>query len=130
VFFLLYNGVHGGAVAGYLAHAGLGPQFWPFVATHSALELPALVLSGAAGLRLGWALLAPGRRSRLQALVAAAREGMPLVYGAALMDALAACIEAFWSASALVAPALKLAVAALLWTAMAGYFLLAGRRHA
>lgn len=130
VFFLLYNGVHGGAVAGYLAHAGLGRQFWPFVATHSALELPALVLSGAAGLHLGWALLAPGRRSRLQALGAATREGMPLVYGAALMDALAACIEAFWSASALVPPAVKLVAAALLWSAMASYFLLAGRRHA
>jgi hypothetical protein len=55
---------------------------------------------------------------------------MPLVYGAALMDALAACIEAFWSASALVPVAVKLTAAALLWAAMAGYFLLAGRRHA
>jgi uncharacterized membrane protein SpoIIM required for sporulation len=128
-FFLLYNGLHGGAVAGHLAHAGLGPQFWPFVATHSALELPALVLAGAAGLHLGWALLAPGRRSRARALLEAAREAMPLVYGAALMDGLAACIEAFWSASALVPAALKLTVAALLWTAMAGYFLLAGRHH-
>ena len=130
VFFLVYNGVHGGAVAGHLAHAGLGPQFWPFVATHSALELPALVLAGAAGLNLGWALLAPGRRTRSRALTDAAREGMPLVYGAALMDALAACIEAFWSASALVPGAVKLGAAALLWTGVAGYFLLAGRRRA
>ena len=130
VFFLLYNGLHGGAVAGYLTHAGLGPQFWPFVATHSALELPALVLAGGAGLHLGWALLAPGRRTRARALVDAAREGMPLVYGAALMDALAALIEAFWSSSALVPVALKLTAAALLWTAMAAYFTLAGRRRA
>ena len=130
VFYLLHNGLHGGAAAGHLAHAGLGAQFWPFVATHSALELPALVLAGGAGLHLGWALVAPGRRSRARALVEAARAGMPLVYGAALMDALAACIEAFWSASALVPPALKLAAGALLWSAMAGYFLLAGRRRA
>jgi uncharacterized membrane protein SpoIIM required for sporulation len=130
IFFLLYNGLHGGAVAGHLAHLGLGRQFWPFVATHSALELPALVLAGAAGLHLGWALLAPGRRTRARALADAAREGMPLVYGAALMDGLAACIEAFWSASALVPVALKLAAAALLWAAMAAYFLFAGRRHA
>jgi uncharacterized membrane protein SpoIIM required for sporulation len=130
IFYLVSNGVHGGAVAGYLAHAGLGRQFWPFVSTHSALELPALVLAGAAGLHLGWALLAPGRRSRGRALADAARDGMPLVYGAALMDVLAACIEAFWSASALVPLPVKLAAAALLWTAMAAYFLLAGRRHA
>jgi uncharacterized membrane protein SpoIIM required for sporulation len=130
IFFLLYNGLHGGAVAGHLAHAGLGPQFWPFVATHSALELPALVLAGGAGLHLGWALLAPGRRTRARALREAAREGMPLVYGAALMDTLAACIEAFWSASALVPAALKLGAGALLWAAVAGYFLFAGRRRA
>jgi hypothetical protein len=55
---------------------------------------------------------------------------MPLVYGAALMDALAACLEAFWSASALVPPAVKLAAGGLLWAAMGTYFLLAGRRHA
>jgi uncharacterized membrane protein SpoIIM required for sporulation len=117
-------------VAGYLAHAGLGRQFWPFVSTHSALELPALVLAVGAGLHLGWQLLAPGRRSRRRALGDGAREAMPLVYGAALMDLLAAGIEAFWSANALVPAALKLAAAAILWTAVAGYCLLSGRRHA
>jgi len=130
LFYLVSNGVHFGAAAGYLTRIGLGPQFWPFVSTHSALELPALVLAGGAGLHLGWALLAPGRRTRAGALAAAARDGLPLVYGAALMDVLAACIEAFWSASALVPPALKLAAAAALWTAVAAYFALAGRRHA
>jgi uncharacterized membrane protein SpoIIM required for sporulation len=130
VFFLLFNGIHGGAVAGHLSQAGLGPQFWPFVATHSALEMPALVLAGGAGLHLGWSLLAPGRRTRARALAEAARDGLPLVYGAALMDVLAALIEAFWSANGLLPPALKLAAAALLWTAVAGYFLGAGRRHA
>ena len=130
IFFLVGNGVHGGAVAGYLSQAGLGRQFWPFVSTHSALELPALVLAGAAGLHLGWQLLAPGRRSRLRALGDAVREGLPLVYGAALMDLLAAAIEAFWSANALVPVPLKLAAAALLWTGVLGYAMLAGRRHA
>ena len=130
VFYLLFNGIHGGAVAGHLTHAGLGPQFWPFVATHSALELTSLVLAGGAGLHLGWALVAPGRRTRGRALREAVRDGMPLVYGAALMDVLAAFIEAFWSASALVPAWVKLSAAALLWTAVATYLLLAGRRHA
>ena len=130
LFYLVSNGVHFGAAAGYLTRIGLGPQFWPFVATHSALELPALVLAGGAGLHLGWALLAPGRRTRAGALAAAARDGLPLVYGAALMDVLAACLEAFWSASALVPATLKLAAAAALWTLVAAYFTLAGRRHA
>ena len=127
---LLANGVQGGAVAGHLAQAGLGAQFWPFVATHSALELPALVLAGGAGLHLGWRLVAPGRRSRRRAVEEAARDAMPLVFGAAFMDVLAACLEAFWSANPQVPAPVKLGAGAVLWSAVAAYFLLSGRRRA
>jgi uncharacterized membrane protein SpoIIM required for sporulation len=130
VVYLLYNGIHGGVVAGHLWAAGLGPQFWPFVATHSAFELPALVLAGAAGLHLGWAILAPGRRSRRQALADAARDGLPLVWGAALLDTLAACLEAFWSANPALPAPVKLGAGAGLWLLTVAYFLLAGRRRA
>lgn len=128
VFFLLWNGLHGGAVAGHLTRVGLGSTFWPFVATHSALELPALVLAGAAGLQMGGALLAPGRRRRLDALREATAACAPLVYGAALMDVGAALLEAFWSASALVPPTMKFAAGGTLWALMFLYFALAGRR--
>jgi uncharacterized membrane protein SpoIIM required for sporulation len=127
---LLGNGLQGGALAGHLAQAGLGAQFWPFVATHSALELPSLVLAGGAGLHVGWSLLAPGRRSRRRALEEAARDAMPLVFGAALMDVLAACLEAFWSANPHVPATVKLGAGAVLWAAVAAYFLLSGRRRA
>ena len=49
-----------GALAGYLTARGLSATFYPFIATHSAFELTAIVLSGAAGLRIGHALSAPG----------------------------------------------------------------------
>ena len=64
LFFLAYNGAFSGAIAGYLTERGLSSTFYSFVATHSAFELTAIVLSGAAGLRIGHALLAPGRRPR------------------------------------------------------------------
>lgn len=129
-FYLVFNGLHGGAVAGWLTHAGLGGNFWSFVVTHSALELPSLVLSGGAGLHLGWSLLAPGRRTRRQALREGVAEALPVVTGAALMDVLAAALEAFWSSSAALPPAVKYAAGGFLWTAVLAYFLLAGRRHA
>ncbi len=72
LFFLAYNGAFGGAIAGYLTERGLSSTFYPFIATHSAFELTAIVLAGAAGLRLGHSLIAPGRSRRLQSLVAAA----------------------------------------------------------
>src|SRR4029450_13764623 len=81
IFFLLFNGAIFGAIAGYLTERGLGATFYSFVVTHSAFELTAIVLSGAAGLRIGHAVLAPKRQKRVQALVTAAPESIVIVYG-------------------------------------------------
>ena len=126
-FFLGYNGVFTGALAGYLAARGLGSTFFPFIATHSAFELTAVVLSGAAGLRLGAALLAPGRLTRLEALKTAARDAIVIVYGVIAMLLIAAALEAFWSSSAWIPPPVKLAVAGVAWTAVLAYLTLQGR---
>lgn len=97
LFFLIGNGAFLGAVAGHLTQVGYGENFWGFVAGHSAPELLGLVLAGAAGLRIGHALVAPGRRTRGAALRAAGRPAAILVYGAAILTVCAAVIEAFWS---------------------------------
>ena len=56
-----------GTVTGYLLQAGLAANFFSFTSGHSAFELSAIVLCGAAGLRIGHALVAPGRRLRADA---------------------------------------------------------------
>jgi uncharacterized membrane protein SpoIIM required for sporulation len=117
-----------GAVAGYLTERGLGPTFYSFVVTHGAFELTAIVLSGAAGLRLGHALLAPGRRTRLQSLVSAARQAVVLVYGFTAMLIVAAAVEAFWSSASWLPPTAKYGVAAACWVAVLAYMFLQGRR--
>ena len=99
LFFLAYNGAFGGAVAGYLTARGLSSTFYSFVATHSSFELTAIVISGAAGLRLGQAFLSPGRSTRTQSLVIAARDSIVLVYGVMAMLLIAAAVEAFWSSA-------------------------------
>jgi uncharacterized membrane protein SpoIIM required for sporulation len=130
LWFLASNGVMIGAVAGYLTQVGFGRTFWSFVAGHSAPELLAIVLSGAAGLRLGMAVIAPGNASRRAALVAAAKPAVRLMYGAALMFMLAAVIEAFWSPNTVVPFEAKLAVGVALWTAFLLYFAFAGTARA
>jgi uncharacterized membrane protein SpoIIM required for sporulation len=129
LFFLAFNGALGGAVGGYLTERGLASAFYSFVVTHAAFELTALVLAGAAGLRLGHALVAPGRRSRALALVVAARESSVIVYGVITMLFIAAAIEAFWSSAASVAPAAKYCVAAVCWAAVLGYLTRQGRKR-
>jgi uncharacterized membrane protein SpoIIM required for sporulation len=130
IFYLMFNGAYGGAIAGYLTERGLGDTFWPFVATHASFELTAIVLSGAAGLKLGHSLLAPGRRTRRQSLVQAARECVVIVYGLAAMLVVAAAIEAFWSSAVWVPSAVKYGVAAFCWFAVLAYLSLQGRHAA
>jgi uncharacterized membrane protein SpoIIM required for sporulation len=130
IWFLAANGVIIGAVAGYLTQVGYTQTFWSFVAGHSALELLAIVLSGAAGLRLGAALIAPGNLSRKSALVAAAKPAVRIMYGAALMFMAAAFVEAFWSPLTDFGFPIKIAVGIAGWVLLLAYFLLAGRAHA
>jgi uncharacterized membrane protein SpoIIM required for sporulation len=127
LFFLAYNGAFGGAIGGYLVSRGLGHTFFPFVATHSAFELTAIVIAGAAGVRLGHSLLAPGRHTRLQSLLAAARETAVLIYGVIAMLVLAALLEAFWSSARWVPSAAKFTAAALCWVLVLAYFTFQGR---
>jgi uncharacterized membrane protein SpoIIM required for sporulation len=130
IFYLAFNGVVIGAVAGHLTQAGYGTPFWSFVSGHSSLELIAIVISGAAGLKLGGALIAPRLLSRKAALMAAARPAVQLMYGAATMFFAAAFVEAFWSPLTAFPPATKYAVGAILWAVVLGYLALGGRSRA
>jgi uncharacterized membrane protein SpoIIM required for sporulation len=129
IWFLASNGVIIGAVAGYLTQVGYGRTFWSFVAGHSAPELLAIVLAGAAGLRLGLAIISPGNATRRAALVAAAKRAVRLMYGAALMFFLAAFVEAFWSPYTTFPFEMKLGAGFAGWAAFLLYFLFAGRGH-
>jgi len=129
-WFLAANGGVIGAVAGYLTEIGYTRTFWSFVAGHSSFELIAIVLSGAAGLRLGLALIAPGNASRKAALVAAAKPAVRVMYGAAIMFFVAAFVEAFWSPLTEVSYGVKIAAGVAGWVLLAAYFAFAGRASA
>jgi uncharacterized membrane protein SpoIIM required for sporulation len=128
LFFLLYNALSIGVIAGHLTHVGYIETFWGFVAGHSAFELTGVVLSGAAGLMLGMPLISPGRLSRFAAVKERLPDIIGIVYGAALLTFLAAFIEAFWSASRLPPVEVKYAVGIILWIVTLSYLAFAGRR--
>lgn len=131
LFFLSFNGLTIGAVAGHLTGVGYGQTFWSFVIGHGAFELTAIALAGAAGLKLGWSLLAPGALRRGEALRLAARTSVQLIYGVILFLLIAAFIEAYWSSMTWPGPAVKYAAGAVLWVLVIAYLVFAGRtRHA
>lgn len=127
LFFLLYNGLMIGAIAGHLTQIGYIETFWGFVAGHSAFELTAIALSGAAGLKLAEALVLPGRKSRRLALLDNSRIAIQIVYAAALLFLMAAFVEAFWSSQAIIPPLVKYLVGIALWILVIVYFLRVGR---
>jgi len=129
VFFLIFNGLSIGGVAGHLTQIGATDTFFTFVVGHGALELSAIVFCGAAGLKLGFSLLDPGPLRRMEALKQAARDAVVIVYGAAVLLFLAAFVEAFWS-SMTAPPEIKYSVGAGIALALALYLTLAGRSRA
>ena len=131
VLALVYNGLVIGAVAGHLTRIGYSSTFWPFVCGHSAFELTAIVICGAAGLVVAGAVLFPGNLRRTVALKRAGRDAAVLVGGAAAMLAVAAFLEAFWSSSTLLPAPLKYLASAAFWMLVALYLARAGaERHA
>jgi uncharacterized membrane protein SpoIIM required for sporulation len=125
-FFLVYNGVVTGAVLGYVIDAGAGRGIVTFICGHGAFELTAIVIAGAGGLRMGYALVRTGGRTRLGSLRSHAPEVARLVLGAALMLGIAALIEGFWSPSSVPDP-IKWSVAVVLWCLVIAWLALAGR---
>jgi uncharacterized membrane protein SpoIIM required for sporulation len=123
LFFLFWNGIYGGAIAGYVTSLGYGQTFFSFIVTHCAFEVTAIVLCGAAGLRIGRSVLLPGRLSRLASMQVAARDTSSMVFGSAIMLVIAAAFEAFWSSAAWVIPAAKYACAGACWTLVFLFFL-------
>ncbi|QHF48036.1 hypothetical protein PspS35_23690 [Pseudomonas sp. S35] len=131
VFFLVFNGLIIGAISGHLTEIGYGQTFWSFVIGHGAFELTAITLAGAAGLQLGWALIAPGQLSRGESLRLAARKSVQLLCAVMVFLLIAAFIEAYWSSTTQIPPWGKYLVGAALWLLVAAYLTLAGRaRHA
>jgi uncharacterized membrane protein SpoIIM required for sporulation len=98
---LAFNGANIGSALGLFAAVGEQPKFWGLILPHGLLELSAVVIAGAAGFAMGWALIAPGDRARSRALTEEARRSVAVVAGLMLVFVTAAVIEAFVTPSGL-----------------------------
>jgi uncharacterized membrane protein SpoIIM required for sporulation len=92
-FLMLYNGCMVGALFALFAPRGLGFQLGGWLLIHGTTELFAVALAGAAGFRVGWSLIVPGARSRMEAVGAAGRQGAILMFGVVIMLFAAGLLE-------------------------------------
>ena len=88
-----------GAAFGYMSTVPQKENFFHFVTAHGPFELNAIVLSAAAGMRLGFSLVDTRGYARIASLRAAANEAMPTMGAAIVMFLAAALIEGFLSPS-------------------------------
>ena len=124
---LSFNGIYISTVVNHLIVVGLGTTVLSFIAGHAAFELTAIVLSGAAGIMLGYAMIHPGELSRRDALRQTGLSAMKIMTGAVFLFVFAAFIEAFWSSLRFIPADVKYLVGGLLWLLTLSYFLFAGR---
>jgi uncharacterized membrane protein SpoIIM required for sporulation len=127
VYALFRNGLMLGVIAVVCAQHGLSMSLWSFIAAHGALELPSIMLAGAAGLRLGAGILFPGLLRRREAIAVAGAESVQLVAGTIPLLIIAGTLEAFLSPTH--APiALKFSVGAFLFVALVFWLTEGGRK--
>ena len=77
---------------------------------HGVPELSGVIVSGASGFVLGWALIAPGRKKRGDALREAGKDAMVLMLTSVALMFIAAPIEAFFSFNPRVPMPIKVSV--------------------
>lgn len=127
IFLMFTNGLNVGVVATACGEHGMALSLWSFIAAHGALELPAIFISGGAGLRLAAGLLFPGMLKRKDALAVAGGDAVRLISGTIPMLIIAGSLEAFVSPTH--APlALKFAICAFLLATL-GFWLSEGGRQ-
>jgi uncharacterized membrane protein SpoIIM required for sporulation len=126
IFFLVYNGLVTGTVVGYVQQSGHAANILTFMCGHSPFELTAIIISGGAGMRMGYALLGNSGQTRLGSLRAAADDLISLILGAALFLCIAALVEGWWSPSGL-PPPVKWGFSALMSLLVAAFLLFYGR---
>jgi uncharacterized membrane protein SpoIIM required for sporulation len=126
-FILVYNGANVGIAGGLFTHVGEWERFWGLILPHGLLEISAVIVAGAAGLRIGWTVIAPGDQTRWTALSAQGRDLGNVVVGLVIAFAVAGLIEGFvtgrpWPTS------IRVGIGVLAFLAFWGWTLVYGRR--
>ncbi|HEY0650739.1 stage II sporulation protein M [Phenylobacterium sp.] len=90
---MVMNGGMLGAFLALFASRGLGVEAGGWLMIHGTTELFAIILAGAAGFSIGWAVTFPGERSRVDAAAEAGRRAATAMAGVVCMLLVAGLLE-------------------------------------
>ncbi|MFN3944912.1 MAG: stage II sporulation protein M [Allosphingosinicella sp.] len=126
---LVYTGAMLGAMMTLFASRGLALEFGGWVAIHGTTELFAIILAGAAGLRIGWAIVFPGDLPRLAAATKAGRMAATAMAGVVLMLFVAGLLEGY-GRQLITSDIVRYMIAGTMLLVWAGFYYLPRRRTA
>jgi uncharacterized membrane protein SpoIIM required for sporulation len=99
IWLLVLNGLMLGAISAACLRAGMLLPLMEFIVAHGSLELPAIWISGGAGLLMAQAIVFPARYSRRVELRLKGRSSVQIIVGIVPLLLVAGAIEAFVSPS-------------------------------
>ncbi len=127
VFVFVQNAIGVGTTGGLMASCGKLDLFFGLITPHGLLELTAVFIALAAGLRLFWAWVDPGPRPRLEALAQEGRAMIGVAVGLVVVLFVSGLVEAYVTPSPLPTWA-RIAVGTVVWGTFVAYVVVLGRR--
>ncbi|MBN9186222.1 MAG: stage II sporulation protein M [Microbacterium sp.] len=127
VYVVVQNAIGVGIAGAVMISFGRGDVFLQFIAPHGLLELTSVFVAAAAGLHVFWAWIAPGPRTRGEALAAAGRSLATVAVGLVFSLALSGAVEGFVTPQNWPWP-VKVAIGAFALGIFLVYMLVVGRR--
>ena len=101
LYFMFQNGTVMGALIAVVQPTGHLSSMWAGILPHGICELSAIFICGGAGFCIAWALIAPGRLSRGDALIANGRDACKMMVGTIPLFIVAGILEGNVSHSSL-----------------------------
>lgn len=124
---IFMNAQNVGITAGVMFAYDRGDVFFSYILPHGLMELTAIFIASAAGLRIFWAWVSPGPRSRMDSLAREGRSLMTVAVGLVFVLFISGLVEAFVTPSPLPVWA-KIGIGTLVLAAYWAYALILGRR--
>jgi len=128
-YIVFQNAMNVGVTGAVMFAYGKGDVFFAYITPHGLLELTSVFVACAAGLRIFWAWIAPGPRTRSQALAEDGRALFTVVVGLIISLFVSGLIEGFVTPSTLPVWA-KIGIGAVALAAFLFYMLFVGGRAA
>ena len=123
---LWHNAMNLGLAGGVMVGHGRADVFFGLITIHGLLEFTCIFIAAGAGLRLGWAWIAPGRYlTRVQALARAGRQATVVALGLGVALLISGLVEAFVTPAPVPIP-IRLFIGAGVWLTFLSYVIILG----